>query len=252
MHILAGKDHFAMCLWTIVSFIEATQRNWSFHIHDDGSFRGDEHESLVDMNLPLTIHYRRNIEEIIRSKLQMFPLCQQMRDRFSFALKVFDVCLLNPTDRYIMIDCDILFFKKPNEILDWVDSNLMSFYVSKDIAEANLVSCEDAQTLFGIKLWPCVNAGLCFIPCAAMSLADSENFLDKSGLLQMGKVWTIEQTLFSLHASLANSGGYLPATYELSLARDRQPDSISRHYVGAVRDRFYTEGIREIAGRIGI
>jgi nucleoside diphosphate kinase len=36
----------------------------------------------------------------------------------------------------------------------------------------------------------------------------------------------------------------LPKRYEVSLGKRAAEDAVSRHYVGAVRDRFYGEGLK--------
>jgi hypothetical protein len=61
-----------------------------------------------------------------------------------------------------------------------------------------------------------------------------------------GQIWRVEQTLFALCASRHGKGGLLPETYEVSLKRRGSPDAIARHYVGAVRDRFYAEGLKRL------
>ena len=61
-----------------------------------------------------------------------------------------------------------------------------------------------------------------------------------------GPIWRVEQTLFALCASRGGKGGLLPKNYEVSLRRRASPDAIARHYVGAVRDRFYGEGLKRL------
>jgi hypothetical protein len=56
----------------------------------------------------------------------------------------------------------------------------------------------------------------------------------------------VEQTLFALCASRFGKGGLLPKHYEVSLKRRAHPDAIARHYVGAVRDRFFGEGLKRL------
>jgi len=251
VHFLTGRDQYKMCIWSIASFVKATQRNWSFHIHDDGTLRGGEEAPLRAMGLSARLHYRKRANDTVDKALVSYPLCSEHRRRLPVAIKLYDFVLLTPGARYIMIDTDVLFFDAPTEILRWVDSGSESFFFNEDVIEANLVSQDAALNLFGISLWPRVNVGLCCIPRAAMSLTDSEGFLRKSGMLTMPDIWTIEQTLYALHASKFNAGGLLPRGYELSISGARRPDGVCRHYVGAVRDRFYTEGIPEIARRLG-
>jgi len=50
-----------------------------------------------------------------------------------------------------------------------------------------------------------------------------------------------------LCAARHGKGGLLPRTYEVSLGKNSAEDAISRHYVGAVRDRFYAEGVKRLS-----
>jgi hypothetical protein len=59
-------------------------------------------------------------------------------------------------------------------------------------------------------------------------------------------IWLVEQTLFAICASAVGRGGLLPAEYEVSKARFASPGVVARHYVGAVRNRFYGEGIPRV------
>jgi hypothetical protein len=85
------------------------------------------------------------------------------------------------------------------------------------------------------------------VEAGTVDLDFCEQALRESGLLG-GLLWRVEQTLLALCASRTGRGGLLPSAYEVSLGFRRGPEAICRHYVGAVRDRFYAEGVRELAG----
>jgi hypothetical protein len=80
---------------------------------------------------------------------------------------------------------------------------------------------------------------------AAMDLEFCERSLGETSILK-GHIWRVEQTLFALCASRHGKGGLLPKSYEVSLAKEASSDGIARHYVGAVRDRFYAEGLKRL------
>jgi hypothetical protein len=72
-----------------------------------------------------------------------------------------------------------------------------------------------------------------------------ERALRETNLLK-GHIWLVEQTLFAICASAWGRGGLLPAEYEVSLDPNARPGAVARHYVGAVRERFYGEGIARV------
>jgi hypothetical protein len=70
-----------------------------------------------------------------------------------------------------------------------------------------------------------------------------EKWLGHSSLQNPKMQWRVEQTLLALSASKVGRGGLLPSEYEVSPNKSRLPTGISRHYIGCVRDRFYSEGV---------
>jgi hypothetical protein len=73
-----------------------------------------------------------------------------------------------------------------------------------------------------------------------------EEWLGHPALQNPKMQWRVEQTLLALCASQSGVGGLLPSEYEVSPNKNRLPSGISRHYIGCVRDRFYSEGILEL------
>jgi hypothetical protein len=63
-----------------------------------------------------------------------------------------------------------------------------------------------------------------------------------------GHFWRIEQTLYALCASRFGVE-LLPDDYRVFLDGTLE-DRPFRHYVGAVRDRMYTEGVRRLAPQL--
>ena len=106
---------------------------------------------------------------------------------------------------------------------------------------------KEAEEELEVKLWPKVNTGLCLITKSAMDLDFCDRVLAQTSILR-GHIWRIEQTLYALCASRAGKGGLLPPEYEVSLRKRASPDAVARHYVGAVRDRFYSEGVARLHG----
>jgi hypothetical protein len=62
-----------------------------------------------------------------------------------------------------------------------------------------------------------------------------------------GAIGRVEQTLLALCASRYRKGGHLPPEYEVSQGKHASSDVVARHYIDAVRNRFYSEGLRQVA-----
>jgi hypothetical protein len=146
-----------------------------------------------------------------------------------------------------VLDSDVLFFRPPREIMEWSRGpEPRNCWFNEDLQEACLISAAEAMDDLGVNLWSRVNSGICLIHRAAIDFDFCDHALAVTSILR-GKLWRVEQTLFALCASRHGRGGLLPRTYEVSIRRNASRDVVARHYVGAVRQRFFGEGLRRLA-----
>ena len=186
--------------------------------------------------------------------LQKFPRCRDYRNRMPHGLKCFDIPEVCETSKYLMIDPDVLFFRPPGEILNWAeDSSKGGCWFNRDFQEPSPISPARAVAELGVPLWPCVNTGLCLLERQIVRNLDAmEEWLGHPALQNPKMQWRVEQTLLALCASQGGMGGLLPKQYEVSPNKNRMPGGISRHYIGCVRDRFYSEGILELHKQLNL
>ncbi len=251
IHSLAGEEQAPLFAWMLASFHHVTRRNWSVVLHDDGTLTPATAEALVNIfDTRLNILSREDADQEMAGVLVQHLHCQQYRVRHPLALKIFDIPVLTPAKRFLLIDCDVLFFRRPNILLNWVDSGKSDCWFNQDVNEASLMSSHEAKEIFNVTLWPKVNSGLCCIATEAIDLDFCDDVMRKTQIAS-GNLWRLEQTLFALCASRYGKGGLLPQHYEVSLGKFAAEGCIARHYVGAVRDRFYAEGLANLKGMLG-
>ncbi|MGC3988616.1 MAG: hypothetical protein QM796_02805 [Chthoniobacteraceae bacterium] len=242
VHTFTGAKDWRLGAWMLASFTHFTGLNWRIIVHEDGSLPTEAAIELRRLFPRLEIVTRARADEQLRAVLAPYPLCTEFRATNPLALKLFDMPHFAPGRKFLLLDSDVLFFRRPQEILDWAASEEGGCWFNRDVSESSLVSAEEARTQLGTELWPQVNSGLCCIDKTALDHAFCEKVLAETTIRQ-GHFWRIEQTLFALCASHARTGGLLPPTYEVSLQPQSSPGIIARHYVGAVRQRFYAEGL---------
>lgn len=242
VHLLTGKDDWLMALWTLASFHYFTQRNWTVVIHDDGTLPGEAIAALQRAFPSAKIIARSEADIRLQRLLAPFPHCWTYRQSHPLGLKIFDMAALTRSERFIVLDSDLLFFARPDEVLDWVENRRDTCHFLQDVAEASNVSAEEAKTNLGIDLWPRVNSGLCLLQRGALDPAFCERVFEQTSILE-GHIWRVEQTLFAACASRAGHSGLLPPTYEVTLSQNATVTATARHYVGAVRAHFYREGL---------
>ena len=129
----------------------------------------------------------------------------------------------------------------------WCAEGAGQCWFNRDVTEAMPITRAEVREKLGIDTWHCVNSGLCLIECATIDLDLCERALLETSLLN-GHIWLVEQSLFAICASARGLGGLLPPEYEVSLAWKARPEAVARHYVGAVRQRFYGDGIARVKG----
>jgi hypothetical protein len=201
-----------------------------------------------------TIHRRHEMDDRMEDVLTKYPRCRDYRNRMPHGLKCFDIPEVCEDSKYLMIDPDVLFFRPPGEILNWAeDSSKRGCWFNRDFQEPSPISPAQAVAELGVPLWPCVNTGLCLLERQIVRNLDAmEAWLGHPALQNLKMQWRVEQTLLALCASQVGVGGLLPEEYEVSPSKNRMPSGISRHYVGCVRDRFYSEGILELHKQLNL
>jgi hypothetical protein len=217
--------------------------------HDDGSLTSTTRDALTQCFPGLHIISRVDADARMASQLANRPHCEAYRSKLPLGLKVFDVPYLGDTERFILLDTDLLFFERPKAILEWVDSGDDSCWFNEDVAEPAAIAYADATSRYGIELWHRVNSGLCLLTRNAFDFDLFEQWIQDADITA-GHPWRVEQTLYALGASKHARGGLLSSQYEITIEGDRRPDSVVRHYVGIVRDLFYSEGIRTLCKKL--
>lgn len=135
VHALMGRRHLGMTLWAVKSFLHHAGHRYQVVLHDDGSL-GPDDLKLLQEHLPgVRVVLRPEADEAMRARLADYPNCAEYRfgrletsnhrgqsyDMFIMSLILFDICLLTEAEKVMIMDVDILFFQRPDEIVDWVE-----------------------------------------------------------------------------------------------------------------------------------
>jgi hypothetical protein len=245
IHVLSGQARLTMALWMIASWMAATRRQWKFVIHDDGTLSSADVDKLAHV-LPLCkVILSKDSNPAINEMLSGYPLCLRCRNLHPLGRKLFDIPLFAIQDKLLSIDTDIIFFSTPRLILQWISElgGEKSIFL-EDAKDASLVSVKDARRYFNTQLTPNVNTGIIGIHKKILSLDFLEDCLARTGILDKDR-WYIEQTLFALASSKFSKVELLPAEYVMALDSQCPTGAVARHYVGAVRHLFYSEGLAQ-------
>ncbi|HLB33027.1 MAG: hypothetical protein A3F67_08200 [Verrucomicrobia bacterium RIFCSPHIGHO2_12_FULL_41_10] len=242
VHLLVSSKTWHAGLLAAISFEFFTRRRWNLFIHEDGSV-DEQARRRIEKILP-GVHFvaRAESEERMKEYLKDYPKCRDHRSRHNLFLKFFDLPAFAPGERFILLDSDVLFFNRPQEILDWADSGSEDCFYNEDTKEKYCIPRVEIESALEVRLWHRFNSGLVLMPKKAISLDLAEKLLISFEATAHHPQF-FEQTLYALMASVWNRGGPLPATYEISWGFFRKKKCIARHYLGAFKhDILYLEG----------
>jgi hypothetical protein len=246
LHIVIGREYWALGLWMLTSFFDATNRSWPVVFHDDGSCDGQVRRAIANVVPFAKIIDRPEADSQLTEMLKPWPVLLKLRSILPLALKLLDAALLGPPGKRLILDCDMMFFRPPTEILEWAMGAERPNYFLTDVKEASAIPPETIEARVGIKPVSKLNSGICAIAADFINPEFLADAMVKTKLLQAERRWTFEQTLFAIAAARQPSE-LLPSSYLVSIAAHAPPDIIMRHYIGAVRQRFFAEGLARMS-----
>ncbi len=244
LHMVLSHDGVLMGQLTLRSLEFHSGFSWAPVIHDDGTLTNKD-VSEIQGNFPDARVIRRpEADATLHDALGGYPHCRDNRIRHPWFLKVFDTRHFAPHDRYIVIDSDIVFFRKPDFVLDWMRNRPEEFWFMEDTKEKYSSDRAGIEAAMGFPLWERVNSGLDLMVRPAVDLALAEKFLTLCAPMAR-EFHFLEQTFFAVAGSRWGKGGKLPREYEISWTNLRRSAAVCRHYVGPFKnDALFVEGAR--------
>lgn len=243
VHMVVGHSMLPMGLLALRSWEFHTQRRWPLVIHEDGSFTAADRAGLKKHFPEARLVARAAADHQVQAALQDFPACRQHRANHNWFLKVFDTRYFAPGGRYIILDSDIVFFRRPARVLEWVDTAPDEMWIMEDEREKYSHARADIEKAMDVRMVERGNSGLDLMNKKAADLALADRFLAACSA-QARQYEFLEQTIFSLWVSAWGRGGLLPSDeYEISWNTFRGPRAVCRHYIGpAKNDALFVEG----------
>ena len=160
LHLLTGRRYWhqtAFCLW---SFSKAARRRLAPVIYDDGTLT-DEHRGHLERLFPATT-FVSHLEAAAKLdrwlSREKFP---RLRDRWCHYPHIRKIISphLGSTGPKLVLDSDLLFFRKPTFLLDWLANPDRALH-AVDTETAYGYPMNEMSDLAGAPVDPLVNVGL--------------------------------------------------------------------------------------------
>lgn len=243
IHMLVCNRDLSMAICACKSLVMASGSSQPFIFHDDGSL--DDHDCLALANhFPgaRVIRYSESQERAINqfgSESNLY----RYRKLGVMMMKLLDVRLFSESEKVIIMDSDILFFKNPIELFSLARDKCAPNSFNKDIAPAYMLDGKILESIVGEPLLPQINAGLSVVNVNAINFEKIELWLTQMKG-QPIVIHRIEQSLMAMLVAISEQKAqYLPQQYDVSYHKDVD-SAVCKHYVGRIRHGFELEGIR--------
>ncbi len=247
IHVLTSEKDWLNTIWALQSFYAQVPRRYALTIHGDHSLSAAAVNALQQQFPDARIIEQKDARPEMLDRLASYPRCRHLRETNTLATKCFDFVQYLNSERMILFDSDLLFFAPPDAFLEYADTDDCRVNVfNRDVGTAYAVDLETIEAT-GVDVVPEINSGFGLVHRDSMPFDWMEEFLAIPGLAD-GHFWRIEQTLFALCAARFGVE-LLPDDYRVFL-NGSVGSRPFRHYVGAVRDQMYAEGMRKLKGTL--
>jgi hypothetical protein len=243
IHILTNRKDWRLAAWSVVTFLTQLKKNIPVIIHDDGTLTTWQAERLQTLLPGSQIVWRKDADNIVLKALHDRPMCKQFRNEYNNSIKLFDPWLVVGAKDIFTLDSDLLFFRRPTALIEWMNGKREKNLWNEDVQTAYTLTAEEIQEYFNIKIIPKINSGLGAVSGKSFDLDILEHYLSHPNA--RSHHWRIEQTGYAI-LSCNYGAELLDKSYLISLAKNLGiiEHITARHYVGAVRTQMYIEGMK--------
>ena len=156
----------------------------------------------------------------------------------------------------ILLDCDVLFLRRPEVILEWACSSESYSLFGRDSRPESCSLDTESQRALRVNIARYFNSGLLCVRRTSLNIALAEQVISYLYSIGAGNKWVWEQTAF---AAMVGKGQHrsLPGDYlfvnDANLEDTRDLAHLSAvHYSGTARPYFFTEGVKFLMSRSAV
>jgi hypothetical protein len=247
VYFLTGKKFWYQTVFCAYSLAQQSDRDVHPVVFDDGSLDPHHIKGIKRIFPKAEIVSPTEVLTRLDQRLpeSRFPTLRGLRHNFALIRKLTDVHASSPGWK-LYLDSDMLFFRRPTFLLEWLDSPTKSCYM-KDVRTAYSY---DDETLTGLTKTPmleCVNTGITGLNSDDMNW-DQLEFWCKTLIEKDGLQYFLEQGLTAMYFSVYASCAVPENDYVVFPAREEvnKPYAVLHHYVGETKSWYFQFGWKNV------
>jgi hypothetical protein len=245
IHMLLNHDRRFEGAWALYSFVIKYSGEVGICVHDDGTLTGDDKAMLRHLFRGIRIIDRAIADRIVYDELERRGLGKvaDFRRGLVLSLKLVDPVLLGASKMRMVLDSDILFFDRPHEIEQMVQSGRNGYSVDFGFVDGYCAGV--ARKVKGKDDVAVVNSGIVIIKDDAIDLARVEVALSHAELWSNESPnWFAEQAAFCIEMNSIKADA-LSSRYAIVGRTLKIADYDAVHFCAssARRRLFYSDGL---------
>lgn len=246
IHILCRKKDADMLAWSLMSFISQSGICPKVIVHDDGTFDKNTVNKL-ELKFPeLKVLSFKKANELIKNTAGLSSSLLEHRNKgHKLIHKLIDVFLLSRSEKVMLLDSDILFFNRPEEILEFIhgDSNYDSL-ITKNSGKYDL---ELSENYF--KKYESLKGSADFMNSGVILYKRDKIDFDKlleyfENTRRMPGDYLVEMSGWACLIAQTRFKFLSPDKYPIKGKLD--PNAIMKHFTNPRRHEFYIYGIDKV------
>lgn len=247
IHMLSGASRVYESMVSYRSFCTHTGRRYPLFLHDDGTFQEAHIQKLRKLIPEVIFLSKKKSDAEIAAWLKEYPESLKFRKESLWFVKFFDFFRYAPSERFIILDNDIICYSRLNEIEDWIENPKQEMLFQSERGVSCAFSEKDLTDFPFPLTQKYLNAGFGFVHKKSMDLGFCEEFLKycRSNIQKARKVHLMEQMTWAfLTENSRIPTRLLPFSYEITNDIFKSKGSKMRHYTGFTKhDIMYIEAL---------
>src|SRR6266850_138676 len=244
-HILTYSRDYLSAIWALKSFYHYSGVSYPLIIHLQGTVTQRMIARLREHFPTATLITQPEADLNAEHWLMQHGYLRLLaaRRQSTMMMKLIDFVITGRATHLLAIDSDVIFFRRPEELLVATDEPLGADLFMHDAESSYNLSETQALNDLGINLAPRVNCGVMLFPRENQRLARCEAYLTHPAVARPSGL--MEQTMHALYASESERVSYLADSYYVSPAQTSADldHLVCRHYAGPSRRLLTDEGI---------